>query len=329
MKIAITYNLRHFSINSLKTNDSQAEFDSPQTIEALCETIEALGYQAIPLEANDRLAHELIKRRIDLVFNIAEGQGNNNREAQVPALLDLMGICYTGSDSRALTISLDKVLAKKLVTDAGIPTPQYYLFNNLEQSPPKNLHYPLIVKPVSEGTSKGIIAGSVVHNTQNLYRMLKQNIQRYRQPALVEHFVGGREFTVAVLEDKELEVLPPMEIIFLNQDWPVYSYSSKLEWQNSIRYETKPSLTKALSTKISNYAAKAFKALGCRDVARIDFRMGQRGRLYFLECNALPGLSPTGSDLCVISRAAGISYEELIKKILSPALKRFEQKKNL
>src|SRR5271156_471493 len=122
-RVAIAYNLKRFTKDGLKTNDTEAEFDSPQTVNAIRTAIEALGYKTIKLEANVDLAHELKKERVDLVFNISEGLRGLNREAQVPALLELMGISYTGSDSKALTITLDKGLAKKVVADAGVPTP--------------------------------------------------------------------------------------------------------------------------------------------------------------------------------------------------------------
>ena len=139
------------------------------------------------------LAHKLKKERVDLVFNIAEGQQGLNREAQVPALLELMGISYTGSDSKALTITLDKALAKKVVAEAGIPTPMFFLIHNPDQVRGQRYNYPLIVKPVAEGSSKGIMPASVVHDPKNLYEAVSQNIRRYKQPALVEQYVGGRE----------------------------------------------------------------------------------------------------------------------------------------
>jgi len=156
---------------------------------------------------------------------------------------------------------------------------------------------------------------------------VQHNIKRYKQPALVEQYVGGREFTVGMLEDKSFEVLHPMEIVFLKENFPIYSYASKIDWQEYLRYDTKPELTKAQAAKITNYAERAFRALGCRDVARIDFRMDKQGRLYFLECNALPGLSPEWSDLCVIARAAGLSHQDLIERIMRPALRRLEQER--
>jgi D-alanine-D-alanine ligase len=315
--IAVTYNLKRTA------HDQEAEFDSPQTIDAISTAIRALGHDVIMLEANEKLPARLAQGDVDLVFNIAEGYAGHNREAHVPALLEMLAIPYTGSDSKALTVTLDKALAKKVVAAAGILTPKSVIFNSPTQEPSNKLSFPLIIKPLSEGSSKGISSSSVVHNTPELQHAVKNILFRYDQPALVEQYVGGREFTVGVLENSTLEVLPPMEIIYLcDEPCPIYSYAYKLNWQAFLRYETKPHLNKALKTRLENYALRAFKALGCRDVARFDFRMDHKGQLYFLECNALPGLAPDWSDLCLISTAAGISHQELIQRILTPALKR-------
>jgi len=321
--IAIVYNLKRSTLLDIFQNDDEAEFDSLQTVEAISSAIKSLGHDVLILEANKDLPKFLIAQKIDLVFNIAEGYKGPNREAHVPALLELLSIPFTGSDSKALTITLDKGLAKKVVSEAGVATPRGWLFRDPGQDIPQKFDFPFIVKPVAEGSSKGISSSSVVHEAHSLQKAVEAILERYNQPALVEQFVGGREFTVGVLEDGNLEVLPPMEIIYLNnEECPIYSYNYKLEWHDFLRYETKPLLTSALKNKLENYARKAFRALGCRDVARFDFRMDTRGNLYFLECNALPGLAPNWSDLCLISNAAGISHEALIQKILSPALKR-------
>lgn len=322
-RIAITYNLKRTALSDGLKNDSEAEFDSLQTVEAISYAIKALGHEVVALEANAELPKQLLATQIDLVFNIAEGFNGHNREAHVPALLELLSIPYTGSDSKALTVTLDKALAKKIIADAKIATPKALLFHDASQKIPDSLNYPCIVKPIAEGSSKGISNSSVVHEPSALQQAVSKIVQRYKQPALVEQFVGGREFTVGVLENGCLDVLPPMEIIYLHDEpCPIYSYAYKLEWQNFLRYETKPLLSKSLRARLEDYACRAFRVLGCRDVARFDFRMDHKNHLYFLECNALPGLAPDWSDLCLISNAAGISHQELIQRILAPALKR-------
>ena len=330
LRIAVTYNLKRTTLLDGLKNDHDAEFDSLQTLEAISAAIGELGHEVIALEATAELPARLLESTIDLVFNIAEGFNGHNREAHVPALLELLSIVYTGSDSKALTVTLDKALAKKIVADAKIATPKALLFHDPMQKIPDNLNYPCIVKPIAEGSSKGISEASVVHEPSALQQAVFKIIERYQQPALVEKFVGGREFTVGVLENGCLDVLPPMEIIYLHDEpCPIYSYAYKQEWQNFLRYDTKPLLNKALRTRLEDYACRAFRALGCRDVARFDFRMDHKNNLYFLECNALPGLAPDWSDLCLISTAAGISHPELIHRILAPALGRYIKIKSL
>lgn len=322
-RIAITYNLKRLTLQDGFKNDDEAEFDSPHTIDALRLAICALGHEVVVLEATPALPGALLNEQIDLVFNIAEGHSGRNREAQVPALLELLHIPYTGSDSKALTITLDKGLAKKVVSDAGVATPLGFVVHDAQQELNLNFDYPLIVKPMAEGSSKGISNTSVVHDQKSLQKAIEHTLTRYQQPALVEQFVDGREFTVGILEDERIEVLPPMEIVFLQDEpCPIYSYAYKLEWQEVLRYDTNPVIPASLRSQLESYAIKAFKALGCRDVARIDFRMDQAGNLFFLECNALPGLCPGWSDLCLISDAYGISHQELIERIMAPGLKR-------
>lgn len=329
MRIAIIYNLkREKSLNShVEFDDSDAEFESPETIEAIRVAIMDLGHEVILCEANQDLPSILAHANVDLVFNQAEGLNGNNREAQVPALLELMAIPFTGSGSKTMTITLDKYLAKKLVADAGVPTPSCFLAHE-PIAHFDEIKFPLMVKPVAEGSSKGVWPTSVVDNEAALQSAIQKILFDYHQPALVEHYVSGREFTVAIFEDGELEVFPPMEIRFLgNEPYPVYSYSYKLALQEEVQFDTKPVLSKALRERLDDYARRSFRALGCKDVARIDFRMNSyNDEIYFLECNPLPGLSPGWSDISMITQACGITHQQLIHKILAPALKRVNKK---
>lgn len=327
LKIGITYNVKREVQQAGSDNDAEAEFDSPFTVAAIHSAIASLGHQVVDLEANKELPVRLASAGVDIVFNIAEGIQGRNREAQVPALLDMLEIPYSGSDSTALTLTHDKNLSKKVVAEAGVATPAAILMHSAVQEIPANLTYPVIVKPVAEGSSKGIFTSSVVHNAQALKQAVAESIRRYHQPALVETFVGGREFTVGILEDDDIEVLPPMEIVFLQkEDCSIYSYQYKLEWEKYLRYDTSPKLSLAQKKQLKDFARKSFIALGCRDVARMDFRMDHAGDLYFLECNALPGLAPDWSDLCFIATGAGMSYQQLIERIITPALKRVKRK---
>ncbi|MEZ4814567.1 MAG: ATP-grasp domain-containing protein [Bdellovibrionota bacterium] len=329
LRVGFTYNEKRLTPGMDPLTDLEAEFDAPKTLEAIRNAIRKQGHEVIDFEATSDLPAKLGSADVDLVFNIAEGLRGRNRESQVPALLDMMGIPYTGSDATTLAVTLDKGLAKKVVAEAGVLTPAAFLMLDAKEKIPSKLTYPLMAKPVAEGSSKGIYATSVVHSEKELRELVAMLVERYKQPALVETFVGGREFTVALLGEKRPKVLTPMEIIFLDKGItsPVYSYEYKLDFEKHIRYETSPVFTPKQKTQIETYARKAFMALGCRDVARIDFRMDLEGNPYFLECNPLPGLTPGWSDLCLISEAGGMAYDTLIQEILSPAIRRLKDRR--
>jgi D-alanine-D-alanine ligase len=247
----------------------------------------------------------------------------------VPALLELLDVPYTGSDPAALSVSLDKALAKRMVRTHGIRTPDYVVMHTGKERLPKELQrFPLLVKPVAEGTSKGVTKRSVVDDEGELREMAREIISRYRQPALVEAYVAGREFTVGLLGERRPRVLPPMEIVFLDgsDPSPIYSFEMKQDWSEKIRYEIPAKLAPRELERLERAARECFFALGCRDVARIDFRMTAEGHLYFIESNPLPGLAPGWSDLVLIAQAAGIDYRALIGEILSFAIRRYQER---
>jgi D-alanine-D-alanine ligase len=324
LRVGVLHNLKRD-----RGDEHQAEFDSPATIEAIASALRELGHEPIKLEATRWLPGVLDEQGIDVAFNIAEGLVGRSREAQVPALLDMLQIPYTGSDPVSLALSLDKGLAKRVVELAGVTTPRGILMRSAGDPLPEDLDYPLLAKPVAEGSSKGVLGKSVVRNEQELRELVGEIVRRYDQPALVEDYLPGREFTVGLLGNEgNLRVLPAMEIVFTDSqvEHPVYSYGHKTETETGVRFEVPAKLDAALEREIAECTMKAFKALGCRDVARIDLRLDARGRVHFLECNPLPGLSPGFSDLCVIAEAAGISYVQLIGAILEPAIQRLRRR---
>jgi D-alanine-D-alanine ligase len=248
----------------------------------------------------------------------------------VPALCELMGIPYTGSDAATLSIALDKALSKKVLRQHGILTPEFQLMETGRERLSPKLVFPLIVKPNQEGSSKGVSAhASVVDDETSLRAVVRDLLEKYRQPALVEHYVAGREFTVGLLGDKRPRVLPAMEILFLDKDnpRPVYDYQIKQEWEKYVYYQCPAQLTPAETKAIERVARDTFEALDCRDVARVDLRMDEAGDFYVLEVNPLPGLTPEYSDLCLIAKAANIDYRSLIGEILSGGLKRLREKR--
>jgi D-alanine-D-alanine ligase len=283
----------------------------------------------VHLEATPDLPRVLAEADVDLIFNIAEGVEGRNREAQVPALCELLGIPYTGSDSATLAIALDKALGKKVLLQHDILTPKFQLMESARERLSPDMKFPLIVKPNAEGSSKGIGSTSVVDTEDDLRAAVKKTLETYRQPALVEEYIAGREFTVGLLGDKRPRVLPPMEIKFKKKDnnRPVYDYAVKQEWEEYVYYECPAKLTEAEQKAMEKIARETFWALDCRDVARVDMRMAADGRIYVLEVNPLPGLTPDYSDLVLIAQAVGMEYDQLIAEIMVGGLRRMRDKK--
>src|SRR5947207_8879491 len=324
LRVGFTYNVKRVKPALDGTRDEEAEYDAPATIQAVREAIAASGHEVIDLEATADLPSLIETAKPDLVFNMAEGIKGRNRESQVPALLELLDIPYSGSDPAALNIALDKALAKKIVRQHGILTPNFFTMNTGKERLPRDLRFPLIVKPVAEGSSKRTHPTSVVENEGELREAAQKMIAKYDQPALVEDYIGGREFTVGMLGERRPKVLPLMEVVFLDasETRPVYSFEFKQDSSSKIRYDVPAALEPTQLRGLERAARECFIALGCRDVARVDFRMDPQGKIYFLECNPLPGLTPGWSDLVLIAKAAGIEYNALIADILSAAIRR-------
>lgn len=325
LRVGLTCNLKQH--NPTKSADDDAEFDSPETVAAIKDAIMSYGYEVIELQATPELPSILPTQNLDLVFNIAEGIEGRARESQVPALLELLGIPYTGSDPTALSIALDKGLAKRLVRQAGFHTPASMVMTTSKERIPSELQFPMLAKPLHEGSSKGIFHANVAETESELRELVREGVEKYRQPVLVEEYLPGREFTVALLGEKRPRALPPMEVCFTDKSdrFPVYSYAHKFQGRD-IRFEVPAKIDGVLLKELERAARGVFTALGCRDIARIDFRLDSQGRVNFVECNPLPGLTPGFSDLCVIAEAAGIDYRGLIGEILAPALRRYRER---
>jgi D-alanine-D-alanine ligase len=322
LQVGLAFNMKR--IGSHAGDDREAEYDAPETVDAIAKAIESHGHVVVPLEATQEFPRALIASNVDILFNVAEGMSGRSREAQVPSLCELRGIPYTGSDSATLSICLDKALAKRLLVD--VDTPAFQVLTTGREKV-RAFRYPVIVKPNHEGTSKGISQRSVVADEAKLREVARELIGRYGQPALVEEYIAGRELTVGLLGERRPRVLPPMEIIFLTQtDRPVYDYECKQDWQRHVRYECPAKLTKEELRAVERACRTTFMTLGCRDVARIDLRLTPAGRVYVLEVNPLPGLTPDYSDLCLIANGAKITYRTLIGEILSGAIKRWQSR---
>ena len=332
LRVGFTYNVKRISPTADAAEDREAEYDSPSTLQAIREAIASWGHEVVDLEATPELPSVLASTPLDVVFNIAEGLKGRNRESQVPALLELLDIPYTGSDPATLSIALDKGLAKKIVKQQGIHTPTFQLMTTGKERLLKDfVKFPLMVKPVAEGSSKGVVPKSVCHSEAEVRDVVREIVTKYQQPALIEEYISGREFTVGLLGERRPKVLPPMEIIFLDKTEknPVYSFEHKLTASDRIRYDVPAQLEPAQLEKLKSAARGAFMALGCRDVARVDFRMDERGRVYFLECNPLPGLTPGWSDLVLIAQGGGMDYRTLIHEIMTGAIRRYKEREQL
>lgn len=330
LRVGLAFNLKRVSPQAGCSNDDEAEYDSPTTINAIRMAIASHGHVVVDLEADITFPATLLASNVDLVFNVAEGARGRSREAHVPSLLELLGIPYTGSDPTCMVLTLDKQLAKSVVQRAGVRTPPGVVMLTGDEPLPPELRFPAIVKPVAEGSSKGVLPSSVALTEADARELARIMAARYRQGALVEEYLPGREFTVGILGGPTPTILPPMEIVFSTKErHPVYSFDHKLEPTPEVRYEVPANVSPELAREIASVAERAFEALGCRDVARIDVRIDRDGRVSFIECNPLPGLTPGWSDLCLIAEAAGIDYPTLIGRILEPAIARIPARPSL
>lgn len=329
LRVGLTFNLKRVQSTMDGEVDSDAEYDSPKVIGAIRGAIESYGHEVVEIEATPELPAIIGASGVDVVFNLAEGLHGRNREAQVPAILEMLDIPYTGSDAATMAIALDKALAKRLVAQAGIPTAPFMVMTSGDEALPPAFRFPAIVKPVAEGSSKGVMKTSVVQNEAELRGLVRSIVGKYRQGALVEAFLPGREFTVALLGETDPRVLPPMEIVFINPQskTPVYAFDHKLDWSTEVQYDRPANVDPALLAELSRVAKGSFAALGCRDLARVDLRIDSEGRVNFIEVNPLPGLSPGWSDMCLVAESAGMDYRTLIGEILAPAIRRLAAKK--
>jgi len=329
IKVGFTFNLRRVDniLHHVSTVDDEVEFDSPETISAIRDAIASYGHDVIDLEATRELPSILPNAGVDVVFNIAEGIEGRTRESQVPALLELLGIPYTGSDPTTLSISHDKALAKRLAIQAGIKTPPFILMTGGKERLPKSFVFPCIIKPVAEGSSKGIISKSVVENESELRDVVQETIAKYKQSVIAESFLPGREFTVALLGERRPRALPPLEVIFPKDKYKyaIYSFEGKF-FNKDITFEVPAKIDDKLRRDLEKTARSVFVVLGCRDLARVDLRLDSNGQINFVECNPIPGLTPGFSDFCVIANAAGLSFRTLVGEILAPALRRMRER---
>jgi D-alanine-D-alanine ligase len=301
------------------------EYDPPETIDALEEALRANGVRTRRLGGGERLARAVLEHRPDLVFNVAEGRETRSREAHVPALLELLGIPYTASDPLTMAVTLDKAAAKVLVAAEGVPTPPHQVVEEAEFE--LAIELPLVAKPAHEGSSIGIRSGaSIARTPDDVRQRVRQLLERYREPVLLEELCPGAELTVGILGTGETaEPIGVMEIVPRHAKLGdfLYSLDVKRNWEQEVEYRVPPTCPAETTERAQEHALRAYRALGCRDVARIDLRVGRDGEPQFLEANPLPGLHPRNGDIVVLTGLLGIPYEELIGRILDSARKRY------
>lgn len=345
LRVAVIANTKpNVPVTGEGPEDALAEYDSIHTVQAIADALAAAGHRPLILEADETLLDTIRVARPDICFNIAEGLRGEARESHVPALLEMLGIPYTGSNVLTHAISLDKGMTKQLWRTAGLPTAPFQVFRHGDEPLHPELTFPLFVKPVREGSGMGINGRSIVHNRAELERQVLWVMTTYRQPALVETYLPGREFTVGLIGNSRYGNAAPVNP-FYNADgyhvFPVlevdatqgagqglYNALAKSFLpgeEGAPAYRCPAPIPPALADELQRLAILAFEAVGGRDFGRVDFKLDAEGRPHLLEINTLPGLNPLASDMCIVARAEGVPYETLIREILHLAIARYER----
>jgi D-alanine-D-alanine ligase len=334
IRVGLTYNLKKpVDSDTGQPEDFYIEFDDEATIDAIAEALGKGGCEVTKIEADEEAYSRFLSLELDIVFNIAEGIRGESRESHIPAILEMLGKPYTGSGPLTLAIALDKALTHQFLSINGVASPNFQVFSTPSQKRQRKLEFPLVVKPLAEGSSKGIRSNSLVKDEQSLKEQLSWVIDIYKQPAIVEEFLPGREFTVGLIGNDDPIVLPIVEILLEKLPSgasPIYSYEAKWIWDVPEKpldiFRCPADISDELEKEIRKTAVRTFKVLNCRDLCRMDMRLDEAGRPRILEVNPLPGLIPdpdAHSCLPEAARAAGFTYEQLICTVLWQALKRY------
>ena len=311
MRIGLTYNLK--PEGSRSAGDRYEDFDSLETIEALEDALRACGHNPVRLGWGIEMLDLLAAEGVDGVFNLAEGVGGRGRESQVPATLEMLGVPCTGSDPVAIGITLDKALAKLMAKAHGIATAPWVVGTTRQPDNLTTLKYPLFVKPRSEGSSMGVTAKSLCRNEAELDEAVAR-VEPYG-PALIEEYLSGDEYTVGVLGG---DIIAVMQVVPKKKEENFfYSIEVKRDYKNRVEYRLVD------TPGVAAVALAIWKAFGLRDVARIDVRCDRDGIPNFVEVNPLPGVHPVNSDLVILAKAAGWTYNQLIAGIMASAEERW------
>ena len=329
MRIGIAFDLKSDLVGAhgaVGPEDRFEEYDSQETVHAIREALRADGHDVSLLGGGRAFVDAMRSTPPELVFNIAEGWGTRSREAHVPAVCEMLGVPVTHSDPLTLALSLDKAMTKRVVAACGVPTPRYAVIAKPADLENLELGFPVIAKPLAEGSSMGVRRHSRITNSATLREHCIQLIADYDQPVLVEEFCSGPEFTVGVLgTDSSSRVLGIMEIVpkLTRREEFVYSLEVKRDWRNEVEYHVPPKRPENELAAIEQVALSAYRALCCRDIGRVDVRMDSSHQPFFLEINPLPGINPTTGDIVILASRLGVGYPELIRAVVASARQRF------
>lgn len=324
MKVGLTFDLRSWYLDRGYSMEDTAEFDKMDTVNALEAAIRNMGFDTEKIGNAFQLIEALAAgKRWDLVFNIAEGLYGDGRESVVPAILDQYKIPYVFSGPVILGVSLNKYLTRLIVASAGVPVSPGMLISKPEDVLKCNLQYPLFIKPVSEGTGKGITEKSLLKTPADLKEIAEFLLKRFEQPALVEEYLPGREFTVGIIGSGD-DAYPVGGMEIICRDNLPYSIEFKENYQEFCKYIP---IGNDFAEESQHVALEVWKALGGLDAGRVDVKTDRNGRICFMEVNPLAGLHPIDSDLPILSGFSGIKYQDLIERIVGSAMKRYNLKR--
>lgn len=324
--IGFTYDLRKDSpIKEGEPADLNAEFDVEEIIDLVKSAIESAGHRIVLIGNVKNLLNMLPDLKVDIIFNICEGIGSRNREAQVPVILETFGIPYIGSDGLTMSLTLDKIMTKKLLTAEGIPTPRYIGISKIDDLINlDHMRFPMIVKLRHEGTSKGLSDKSVVHNKKELEKQSEYLFDKYNNsPIIIEQLIPGSEFTVPIIGNSPMEAFPPVQISIKDKvDLGEMIYTFERVTSPELKYICPAKIGKRLQKKLTDLALRTYKAVDCLDFARVDFRVDQDGNPYVLEINSLPSLS-TEDVFNLSPKVVGCDFNRVISKIIDAGLRRY------
>jgi D-alanine-D-alanine ligase len=347
MKIAVTYSSKEGLLKEYHNRhnngnnghdippDFFAEGDSYETIRAIMNAIETGGHEVAGIEADDTAPQKLDQARPDLVFNIAEGLFGDFRESYVPLACERLGLRYTGSDPLTLAICLNKARTKEILNFHSIPTPAWRVVYPYQNCDLTDFPYPAIIKPVAEGSSKGIFNDSLVNNAADARQKIEMSFKKYNEPVIIEKFLEGDEFTIAIWGNgTETEILPIVAINYHDLPEganPIYSYEAKWIWDTPEKpleiFNCPASLTYLRRRNIEDVVRDTYRVMHIKDWCRIDIRMDDQGIPHILELNPLPGILPNPEDNSCFPKAArtqGYSYEQMLNKVIEIACKRYQ-----